>query len=199
MSRPKKRLPKPQSPKGARVPAVPPTVNLGEKDHVVERRRFLLQLIRRGISQPDQIVEMYKQKDYDVSERTIRDDRMAVREMLKAAYSDDAAATRNELSAQLDDLAVQFQDIAQKAMTSEKRSYYAAVQALGQKKDTIVSKGKLIGVFVEKTEHSGTMTQFNLNADAQPADFAAIKQALNKAKIDADGNPTPSPHSDEEA
>lgn len=165
MSRPRKLTPKPPKTK-----AVPTTeIELGVQDKTIERRRYLLKLIKRGVTSPDDVIEMYAKKGYDVSERTVRDDRKAVREMLKATAADEVDDTRIELVAQLDDLSVQFQQIAQQALDPKgKKSYYAAVQALGQKKDTIVSKAKLAGVWVEKQEHSGAVTNMNLNAEASP-------------------------------
>ncbi len=202
MPRPKvikrKRIQKPRRPKPAAMLADAPSVDLGQIDKVVERRRFLLQLVRRGITQPDQIIEMYKKKDYDVSDRTIRDDRAAVRAVLRDGAKTDAEDARLEISAQFDDMAIQFQQITDSALKGDRKSYYAAVQSLGQKRDVLNAKAKLLGYIVEKTEHSGSVTNFNLNAEAGPADFAAIKHALKKAKIDDDGNPIPSSKSHEE-
>lgn len=183
MSRPRKRTTKP--PKTKVVPTT--EIELGVQDKTIERRRYLLQLIRRGITAPDQVIEMYEKKGYDVSARTIRDDRLAVREMLKATAADELADTRLELGAQLDDLSVQFQQIAQQALDPQgKKSYYAAVQALGQKKDTIVSKAKLIGAWVEKQEVTGAVTNMNLNAEATPDEMKAFVAALKQAGFDGD-------------
>ena len=126
-------------------------------------------------------------KHYDVSDRTIRDDRAAVRKVLQEAYSEDVEETKRQALAQLDDLSVQFQQIAQQALDpSGKKSYYAAVQALGQKKDTIVSKAKLAGAWVEKQEHSGAVTNMNLNAEATTEEMKAFVGALKQAGFDGE-------------
>jgi hypothetical protein len=161
------------------------SVKLGDQDKTIERRRYLLQLIRRGITQPDKVVEMYAKQGYDISERTIRDDRKAVREALRADASIDVEDTRLELSEQLDDLALQFQQISQQALAPvEKKSYHAAVQALGQKKDVIVAKAKLTGAWVEKQEVTGAVTNMNLNTEATPEEMKAFVAALKQAGFD---------------
>src|SRR6185369_6699845 len=140
--------------------------------------------VRRGITQPDQIVDMYAQKKYDVSERTIRDDRLAVRDMLRELYTHEADDTRLELRAQLEDLEVQFQQIAQQALDPNgKKSYYAAVQALGQKKDTIVSNAKLAGVGIEKTEMSGEILNKNVEIPASKQDVDDLTDALKRSGL----------------
>lgn len=160
------------------------TTELGQQDKVIERRRFLLQLVRRGITQPDQITEMYTAKGYDVSERSIREDRLAVRSMLKDAYSDDIETVKDELVAQLDDLAVQFQKIAQDATNPDgKKSYYAAVQALGQKKDTIMSKAKLMGAVVEKQEVTGDILNRNMDVPAPLPVVEKLQRDLKRAGL----------------
>jgi hypothetical protein len=70
------------------------------------------------------------------------------------------------------------------------------ISPFGQKRDMLDGKAKLLGYIVEKTEHSGSVTKFNLNDG--PADYAAIKHALGKARIAAADNSIPSSKSHEE-
>lgn len=151
-------------------------------DKVKERQLFLLKLYGRGIRGPDEVIQMYRQKGYDVSERTIRLDRAAVRQTLDEIYKDAATETKTLALAEFDDINTQLQQIAQQALAGDRKSFYAAVQALAQRKDVLISKAKLTGAWVEKQEHSGNMVNFNV--DTTKDDIAAFNKAAKDAGED---------------
>lgn len=160
----------------------------------LERRAIILRCFERGMYSNTEILHVLSKNKHDIGERTLDKDRAAVREEIKARYADRSGEIINDILFELDAVSKQLQETANGEMGGTK------VQALAQKRDTLLAKAKLLGLVVEKQEHSGSMTNFNVNKEAGPDDFAGVKHALQKAKIDADGNPIPSStsHEDEE-
>lgn len=149
----------------------------------LERRAIILRCFERGMYSNTEILHVLSKSKHDISERTLDTDRAAVKEEIKARYADRSADIINDIVFELDAVSKQLQETANGEMGGTK------VQALAQKRDTLLAKAKLLGLVVEKTEHSGSMLNYNLNAEAGLDQIAGVKHALKKAKIDEDGKP----------
>lgn len=60
-------------------------------------------------------------------------------------------------------------------------SLLAKVQALGALNKVILDSAKLAGLVVEKQEHSGVITNRNVDAEASQEDIAAARRAIDEA------------------
>lgn len=158
----------------------------------LERRAIILMCFESGMYSNTEILNQLAKKQHFISERTLDTDRAHVKDEIKTRYADRSGEIINDIVFELDAVSKQLQATANSELGGTK------VQALAQKRDTLLAKAKLLGLVVEKQEHSGSVTNYNLNAEADLKELAGVKHALNKAKIDADGNPIPSSKSYED-
>lgn len=169
------------------APTLPtPERNPHEPQRAIEkqlaRRRIIYDCLLLGVKDNAGILHALAQKGCGVSEKTMIKDREAVRTEIREAYKQESRELTEDIVMELDGIAKQSQLIA----SDIKYSGHVKVQALGQKKEALVAKSKLLGLVVEKQEHSGSVTNVNLNREVSKDEAREFVKALKDVDLDVE-------------